>query len=73
MAGCVKRIKGASAHAINLMPESDQQSKWQEGYGALTISEIALETVMAYAANQKLHHQDRTFQAFYEKVDEGKR
>jgi len=70
VAECVKHIKGASAHAINRMPNSDGQFKWQEGYGALSISERSLETVMAYAANQKEHHKERKLLSVYERIDE---
>jgi len=69
-ADCVKHIKGASAYAINHMPNSDGQFKWQEGYGALSIGERSLETVMAYAANQKEHHKNQTLRSVFERIDE---
>ena len=56
----VRHLKGASAYAINHMPDSDGQFKWQSGYGALSIGERSLETVMAYAARQKEHHANKT-------------
>ena len=70
VADCVKQIKGASAFAINHMPNSDEQFKWQEGYGVLSIGEGSLETVMAYAANQKAHHRGRNVDLVYERMDE---
>jgi len=70
VADCVRHLKGASAHAINHMDGSDGQFKWQEGYGALTVGERSLETVMAYAANQRQHHKDRTMIEVYERMDE---
>ena len=70
LADCVKNIKGASAYAINHMPDSDGQFKWQEGYGALTIGERSLAAVMAYAARQKEHHKERSVMAVYERIDE---
>lgn len=33
VADCVRHLKGASAYAINHMPNSDGQFKWQEGCG----------------------------------------
>jgi len=69
VADCVKHIKGACAFALNHMPDSDGQFKWQEGYGALSIGERSLETVMAYAANQKEHHKHRDVIALYERMD----
>ena len=70
VADCVKHIKGASAYAINHMPDSDGQFRWQEGYGVLSIGERSLETVMAYATRQKDHHRERTINAVYERTDE---
>jgi putative transposase len=70
VADCVRHLKDASAYAINHMPNSDGQFKWQEGYGALSIGERFLETVIAYAARQKEHHKERTTIASYEGTDE---
>jgi putative transposase len=56
IADCVRHLKGASAFAINHMDGSDGQFKWQAGYGALTIGERSLETIMEYTAMQKEHH-----------------
>ncbi len=44
VADCVRHLKGASAYAINHMRGSDDKFKWQEGYGALTISEGSLRS-----------------------------
>lgn len=70
VADCVRHLKGASAYAINHMDGSDGQFKWQEGYGAISVGERSLPTVMAYANNQKEHHKDRTIVDVYERVDE---
>ena len=70
VADCVRHFKGASAFAINHMAGSDGQFKWQGGYGALSIGERSLETVMAYAAHQKEHHHGNTTIAIYERMDE---
>jgi len=58
VADCVRHLKGASAYAINHMSGSDRKFKWQGGYGAFTIGERSLETVMDYAAKQKEHHRE---------------
>lgn len=70
VAECVRQLKGASSYAINHMLGSDGDFKWQEGYGALTVGERSLETVMAYANNQKKHHQGLSVVAVYERMDE---
>lgn len=70
VAECVRQIKGASSFAINHMDGSDGQFKWQGGYGALSVGERSLETVMKYAARQKEHHRDNKLIAVYERIDE---
>lgn len=70
IADCVRHLKGASAHAINHMAGSDRQFKWQGGYGALSIGERSLETVMAYAARQKEHHKELSTLTIYEKMED---
>jgi REP-associated tyrosine transposase len=70
VAGCVRHFKGASAFAINHMPGSDGQFKWQGGYGALTVAERSLEIVMEYAAKQKEHHHASRIVEVYEGLDE---
>ena len=70
VADCVRHLKGASAYAINHMDASDGQFKWQAGYGALTVGERSLETVMKYAARQKEHHKAGTIIAVYERMNE---
>jgi hypothetical protein len=54
------------------MDGSDGQFKWQGGYGALSVGERSLETVMEYAARQKEHHRDNEIIAVYERIDEDK-
>ncbi len=69
VAECVRQIKGATAFAINHM-KGDGKFKWQSGYGALTIGERSLETVMAYAAKQKEHHRTNQTITVYERMNE---
>ena len=70
VAECVRQLKGASAYAINCMAGSDGQFKWQGGYGALSIGERSLESVMEYAAKQKEHHRENNLIAMYERINE---
>lgn len=35
--------------------------RWQNGYGAFTVSASQIEVVRRYIVNQKLHHARRTF------------
>jgi len=70
VADCVRHLKGASAYAINHMPGSVDQFRWQGGYGALSVGGRSLETVVAYAARQKEHHADKTIIGAYEITDD---
>ncbi len=70
VADCVRHLKGASAYAINHMDGSDGHFKWQAGYGALTVEERSLETIMGYVARQKEHHRERTIIDVYERMGE---
>jgi len=70
VAECVRHFKGASAYAMNRMPGSDGQFKWQSGYGALSVCEDALEAVKAYAARQKEHHARNTVIDVYEESED---
>ncbi len=70
VADCVRNIKGASAFAINRMDGSDGQFQWQEGYGALTLGERSLETVIDYATRQKEQHKKNTAIPIYERIEE---
>ena len=70
VAECVRQIKGASAHALNRIPGSDGQFKWQGGYDALSVGERSLEVVMEYAARQKEHHRSNKLISVYERIDE---
>jgi len=70
VADCVRHLKGASAYAINHMSGSDRKFKWQGGYGAFTIGERSLETVMDYAAKQKEHRRENRLIAVYERIEE---
>ena len=50
---CVGQLKGASSHALN---HHAPPFRWQEGYGAVTLCDEILGTVIAYVRNQKRHH-----------------
>ncbi len=38
---------------------------WQTGYGAFSVSESSVPTVMKYIAKQEAHHRSRSFQEEY--------
>jgi len=69
VADCVRHLKGASAYTVNHMPGERPAFKWQEGYGAVTISERSLPSVIAYVNNQKQHHHEGTVIGIYEHTE----
>jgi putative transposase len=70
VADCVRHFKGASSYAFNHAPGTHPEFKWQEGYGALTIGERSLPTVIAYANDQKRHHREDMLVTVYERMSE---
>jgi putative transposase len=58
----VKQVKGVSSHFASDWLHHQQPFKWQEGYGAFTISARDLPRLKNYVANQAEHH--RTKQLF---------
>jgi putative transposase len=59
VADAVGRLKGASSHLIGQHLEVTGFA-WQSEYGALSLTERALPTVVDYVQNQKQHHVDNT-------------
>jgi putative transposase len=62
VAEAVRRLKGASSHAVNqaAQPSSGSAFAWQPEYGALTFGEKALSGVVAYVNEQRERHAGRT-------------
>ncbi len=55
----VKHFKGSSSHFVNHITLRDDKTRtlyWQDGYGIVTVSPGAVESVKKYIRNQKEHH-----------------
>jgi putative transposase len=63
VATLVAKLKVSSSQMLKAKAETRFQ--WQNGYGAFSVSESALESVVAYVANQELHHRHLSFQDEY--------
>jgi len=61
----VQLLKGGSSKWIHETVPSLDDFEWQQGYGAFTVSKSQLPTVIHYAANQRDHHRQRSFQDEY--------
>ncbi|MBI3536700.1 MAG: IS200/IS605 family transposase [Chloroflexi bacterium] len=70
VADCVRHFKGASSHYVNHQPNAEGNFSWQEGYGALTFGDRAMQDVVAYVQNQKEHHRQDTTRAAFERMTE---
>jgi len=66
----VGQVKGASAHAINHAVRPGYLFKWQDGYGAFTISKRSVDSVSAYVLNQKARHARGLLLAELERIEE---
>ncbi len=68
IAECVRHLKGASSHAANRVPDVESIFRWQDSYGALTVSEDGLPWVMEYVRDQKQHHSTQTLLVMLERT-----
>jgi len=58
-------IKGGTSKWVHDTFPEHKNFKWQEGYGAFSLSISHAEDTIAYINNQKEHHRKRTFQEEY--------
>jgi REP element-mobilizing transposase RayT len=61
----VQLLKGGSSKWIHETLPALTDFEWQQGYGAFTVSKSQLPAVIQYAANQRDHHRQRSFQDEY--------
>mgnify|MGYP001767302084 FL=1 len=65
IAEAIKLIKGGSSKWVNdefIVPGG---FKWQEGYGAFSVSQRGLQRTIAYILNQEDHHRKKSFRDEY--------
>ena len=62
----VRDIKNNSSKFINENNFVKGKFRWQEGYGAFSYSQSAVENVYNYILNQEKHHESKTFKQEYE-------
>ena len=64
----IKQVKGSSSHFINAQELIDKKFEWQNGYGAFSVSDSAVEAVFRYIKNQKRHHRIETYEQELEEL-----
>ena len=57
-----KALQIIKAYSSRWMAEQGVNFKWQEGYGAFSVSPSQLNTVVDYIRNQEKHHARRSFE-----------
>jgi REP element-mobilizing transposase RayT len=62
LADVLRELKSSSSLILR---EADRQFRWQDGYGAISVSPAAVPAVIRYIENQELHHRDRSFETEY--------
>jgi len=65
IAKAIQLIKGGSSKWINDHFFEHRSFRWQKGYGAFSVSESGVPSVIRYIANQKKHHKTKTFKREY--------
>ena len=64
-AAMVETVKKTSSKWIKGLDPKYQQSYWQRGYGAFSVSPSQLNAVLEYVESQEEHHRTRSFQEEY--------
>ena len=63
-----QKIKANTTRFINDKGWVHGKFKWQEGYGAFSVSQSGLESVRDYIQHQKEHHKKQSFSHEYESL-----
>ena len=58
----VEAIKGSSSRLLNAQKMIAKHFAWQAGYGAFSVSESQISTLVHYIEEQEKHHSKMTFQ-----------
>jgi len=61
----LQELKNSSSKWMKTKDESLQNFYWQNGYGAFSVNPSETDKVVAYIADQHIHHAKRTFQDEY--------
>jgi putative transposase len=57
-----KAMQELKANTSRWLRKTSSTFRWQEGYGAFSVSQSQRVTVMEYIANQEEHHRTRSFE-----------
>ena len=69
IAEAVGRLKGGSSHLIGQRSTGKGSFAWQSEYGALSLTDRALPTVIRYVLDQKQHHAEYSLIVGLERIE----
>ena len=58
-------LRELKANSSLILREENRQFRWQDGYGAISVSPGAVPAVLRYIENQEEHHRDKSFEDEY--------
>ena len=64
----MKKVKGNSSKWINARKSLAGRFRWQDGYGAFTVSESQVPVVVKYIQEQERHHGDLSFKEEFVRI-----
>ncbi|MBC8053382.1 MAG: IS200/IS605 family transposase [Sphingobacteriaceae bacterium] len=64
----VEEVKSHSSKWIKTKGEGYKNFYWQDGYGAFSVNPKQIDVVINYIANQREHHDKKSFQTEYRNI-----
>ena len=64
----MQKVKGNSSKWINEKSLLESRFRWQDGYGAFTVSESQAPVVVKYIKEQEKHHMSFSFKEEFERI-----
>ena len=64
----LEEVKSHSSKWFKTKADYLKSFYWQDGYGAFSVNPADIDRVIAYIANQKVHHSKVTFQDEYRAI-----
>ncbi len=64
----MKKVKGNSSKWLNEQNRLPVRFSWQDGYGAFSVSESQILTVIQYVREQEKHHRSQSFKVEFIRI-----
>lgn len=66
LSNLIRDIKSSSTNWVNAKGFVKSKFRWQEGFGAFTVSQSGVDNVISYIKYQEKHHEKKTFLQEYQ-------